>query len=121
MHLERARECVQQHPNSKKFNLQIGTQGKTHIIQFNFQQPAPRTDCRSVVEQKITRQISYLSRRSISFDDRKSRVLVPYIFRNCGVIPFTMHHMLFRVLNSSHTVAYNPNARRAYGNSQLDV
>ena len=25
------------------------------------------------------------------------------------------------VLNSSHTVAYNPNVRRAYGNSQLDV
>ena len=50
VHLERARECVQQHPNSKKFDLQIGTQGKTHIIQFNFQQPAPRTDCLSVVE-----------------------------------------------------------------------
>ena len=50
VHLERARECVQQHPNSKKIDLQIGTQGKTHIIKFNFQQSAPRTDCRSVVE-----------------------------------------------------------------------
>ena len=97
MHLERARECVQQLPNSKKIDLQIRSQGKTHIIQFNFQQSAPRTDCRSVVELKITRQISYLSRRSTSFDDMKSRVLVPYIFRNCGVIPFTMRHMLFRV------------------------
>ena len=48
VHLERARECVQ--PNGKKIDLQIGTQGKTHIIQFDFQQSVPRTDCRSIVE-----------------------------------------------------------------------